>query len=104
MMATATPLLSSRKQERDYLMNLNERFQAYISKVRQMREHQGRLEASAVYATTKALEDEIYNLKALYERELENMRIKLDDVTGEKNQFHLSSSKNAALASEYQDK
>jgi len=103
-MATATPLLTSRKQERDYLMNLNERFQSYISKVRQMRENQGRLEASAVYATTKALEDEIYNLKALYERELENMRLTLDDVTGEKNQFHLSSSKNAALAAEYQDK
>ena len=103
-MSTATPLLTSRKHERDYLMSLNDRFQSYISKVRQMREQSERLESTAVYNTTKALEEEIYNLKQLYERELENLRLKLDDVSNEKNQFHLSSSKNAALASEYQDK
>ncbi|XP_065070387.1 lamin-B1.S-like isoform X2 [Rhopilema esculentum] len=103
-MSTATPLLTSRKHERDYLMTLNDRFQSYVSKVRQMREQSERLESTAVYNTTKALEEEIYNLKQLYERELENLRLKLDDVSNEKNQFHLSSSKNAALASEYQDK
>ena len=69
-----------------------------------MRDQSGRLEASAVYAATKALEEEIYNLKAMYERELEKLRIQLDEVSNDKNQFHLSSSKNAALASEYQDK
>ena len=103
-MATATPLLASRRHEKEYLSSLNDRFQSYVARVRQMRDQSGRLEASAVYAATKALEEEIYNLKAMYERELEKLRIRLDEVSNDKNQFHLSSSKNAALASEYQDK
>ncbi len=103
-MATATPLLFARKQEKDYLSGLNDRFAAYVSRVRQMRDQSNRLEASAIYAATKKLEDEIYSLKAMYERELEDLRASLDAVTNERNQFHLSSSKNASLASEYQDK
>ena len=103
-MATATPLLYARKQEKEYLTSLNDRFTSYVSRVRQMREQSSRLESHAIYAATKTLEDEINSLKALYERELEDHRIKLDEITNERNQFHLSSSKNAVLAAEFQDK
>eukprot|EP00794_Sanderia_malayensis_P018175 gene18175-19989_t len=103
-MATATPLLLARKQEKDYMSSLNDRFASYVSRVRQMRDQSNRLEASAINATTKKLEDEIFSLKAIYERELEDMRVNLDAVTNDRNQFQVSSSKNAALASEYQDK
>ncbi len=103
-MATATPLLYARKQEKDYMTSLNDRFASYVSRIRQMRDQSNRMEASAIYAATKKMEDEMYSLKAIYERELEDLRTSLDAITNERNQFHLSSSKNASLAAEYQEK
>jgi hypothetical protein len=63
----------SRAQEKEELQRLNDRFSQYILKVRQL--GQGRqLDSSAYLNSARVLEEEVTNLKNLYERELNNMR------------------------------
>ena len=100
----STPILLARNQEKDQLQGLNDRFASYLSRVRQMRDQTNRMESINVINNTKILEDEILVLKAMYERQLEDLRNQLDAMSAERTQYQLSASKNAALAAEYQEK
>ena len=63
----------SRAQEKEELQRLNDRFSQYVLKVRQL--GQGRqLDSSTYLKSARVLEEEVTNLKNLYERELNNMR------------------------------
>ena len=90
--------------EKEYLQNLNDRFSNYVSRVRQMREQGQRMETANFMNTTKILEDEILDLKLMYERQLEDLRNKLDEVSRDRTQHQLAAAKNGALAAELQDK
>lgn len=103
-MAASPIVLSSRQGERAYLTTLNERFGQYVNRVRSMREQSKNIENNTFIAHTQALENEIFDLKNIYERELDNTRQQLDAITAERNEFHLQASKNGALATELQEK
>ncbi|XP_078348214.1 lamin-B1.S-like isoform X3 [Oculina patagonica] len=104
MTSRSSPILVPRYMEKDYLQSLNDRFASYVSRVRQMREQSGRMETVNLINTTKILEDEIVALKGMYERQLEELRNKLEDLARERTQHQLAAAKNSASVAELQDK
>ncbi|XP_021368992.1 uncharacterized protein LOC110460435 isoform X3 [Mizuhopecten yessoensis] len=103
-MTTSSSTHVNRVQEKEELQRLNDRFGAYVQRVRQLREQGGQIDSSAFLKTTKQLEDEVSNLKNLYEHELHNIRCQLDEVTKEKNLFHLQFNKSNQTAADLQDR
>lgn len=102
---TASPVIvSQRAKERDYLLALNDRFQNYVSRVRTMREQSKSIENHTFIAHTQALENELFEVKSIYDKELEATRSQLDLMTSERNSYQLEASKKGALATDYQDK
>lgn len=89
-----TPLITQRL-EKDALNNLTDRFTAYVSRVRQMREQSTHMDNISFVNTTKILEDEILSLKAMYERQLEELRNQLEDSGRERSSYQMMSAKNA---------
>ena len=69
-----SPPSSSRKQEKEDLQVLNERFTAYIQKIRQQSDQNVRIDAGLFMQQTQVLEQEVANLKTMYERELDALR------------------------------
>lgn len=90
-----TPLVTQRA-EKDALNNLTDRFAAYLSRVREMREMSIHSDNANFVSTIKILEDEILSLKTMYERQLEDLRNQLEDTLREKSSFQIMSSKQAA--------
>ncbi|XP_048727048.2 uncharacterized protein LOC125645531 isoform X5 [Ostrea edulis] len=85
----------NRSQEKEELQRINDRFTAYIQKVRHLREQSGQqVDATSFIKSTKVLEDEVATLKSLYERELDNVRRQLEEVTRERNSYQMQSGKN----------
>lgn len=64
----------SRTREKEELQRLNERFASYVQRVRQQSDHNNQIESTALMRSTKLLDDEIHNIKNLYETELEKLR------------------------------
>ena len=104
MTTRGSPILVPRYMEKDYLQSLNDRFASYISRVRQMREQGGRMETVNLTNTTKILEDEMVALKGMYERQLEELRNRLEEMARERTQHQLAAAKNSAIVAELQDK
>ena len=104
MTSRASPVIVPHYLEKDYLQTLNDRFAAYISRVRNMRENSGRMETINFINTTKILEDEILALKSMYERQLEDLRNKLEEMSRERTQHQMVAAKNSALVAELQDR
>lgn len=69
-----SPTSMARKQEKEDLKYLNERFSSYVSRVRQLSEHNNQLDSASFIKQTRILEEEVANLKTLYERELDALR------------------------------
>ena len=90
-----TPLVAQRL-EKDALNNLTDRFAAYLSRVRQMREQSIHMDNINFVNTTKILEEEILSLKTMYERQLEELRNQLEDMGRERSSYQMMSAKNAA--------
>lgn len=63
-----------RLEDKEELQVLNNRLSEYISRVRQLWEQRGQIDSSAFLKSTRILEEEIQNLKGMYECELENLR------------------------------
>lgn len=103
-MTSTTPILIPKYFEKDYLQNLNDRFSSYISRVRQMREQNGRNDTLTFINSTKVLEEEILALKSMYERQLEELRGQLDDIARDRTHHQMAAAKNSALVAELQDK
>lgn len=69
-----SPTSLARKQEKEDLQMLNERFSTYVSRVRELCEHNNQLDSASFIKQTQILEEEVANLKTLYERELDAIR------------------------------
>uniref|UniRef100_A0A8W8N6E0 LTD domain-containing protein n=1 Tax=Magallana gigas TaxID=29159 RepID=A0A8W8N6E0_MAGGI len=89
----------NRTQEREELQKINDRFTSYIQKVRHLREQSGQqADTTSFIKSTKILEDEVATLKSLYEKELDNVRKQLEEVTRERNSYQMQCSKNKQFA------
>uniref|UniRef100_H2Z372 IF rod domain-containing protein n=1 Tax=Ciona savignyi TaxID=51511 RepID=H2Z372_CIOSA len=85
-----SPSITSRKDERDQLANLNNRMAAYVEKVRTLESENSRLYAKvSCYEETNTRE--VSNMKAMYESEITEARRLLDDLSKEKAQLQIES-------------
>jgi len=82
---------------------LNDRFSAYITKIRSLREQSRSVENATIRAVTQNLENEILDLKSMYERELGSVRDQLDRATSERNAKEVEAATNGNLAADFQD-
>lgn len=98
------PTLVSQRLEKDALNNLTDRFAAYLSRVRQMREQSVHMENINFVNSTKILEDEIITLKTIYERQLEEVRSQLEETGRERTAHQLAAAKNGAQLAEVSDR
>ncbi|KAL3841700.1 hypothetical protein ACJMK2_019808 [Sinanodonta woodiana] len=89
-----SPVTMTRLQEKEELQRLNDRFTSYIHKVRQTSEKGKQIDASVFIKSTKILEDEVKNIKHLYEKELDDIRLQLEAAYREKNNLQLQVQKN----------
>ncbi|CAL1537650.1 unnamed protein product [Lymnaea stagnalis] len=97
-------LQPSRVQEKEELQRLNDRFSAYVSRVRQLGQQANSIDTSAFLRSTKILEDEIVNLKNLYETELEKLRNEIEAGSHERNSLHIQHNKQQQSIGELQDR
>ncbi|KAL8614233.1 hypothetical protein ACOMHN_026450 [Nucella lapillus] len=93
----------SRTQEKQELQELNDRFAAYVQRVRMVAERGNYVDSSAILQSTKAMELEIINLKNMYEQELDKMRKELESCTGEKAAHQVQANKHMQCAAQLQD-
>ncbi|XP_059144868.1 uncharacterized protein LOC131932008, partial [Physella acuta] len=94
----------SRVQEKEELQRLNDRFSAYVGRVRQLGEQVNNVDTSAFLRSTKILEEEIVNLKNMYESELERLRNEIEAGSHERNTLYVQHNKQQQYVGELQDR
>ena len=98
-----SPTKISRMQERDELGHLNNRLSVYIERVKNLEAENASL--SAEIETTKVrTENEVSNMKNMFENELNDARKMLDETSMEKARIQLESGRNASIVAEYKVK
>ncbi|KAK3749853.1 hypothetical protein RRG08_066167 [Elysia crispata] len=103
-MGVLTPIPPSRVQEKEELQRLNERFSSYISRVRQLGQAVNAVDSSAFLRSSKILEDEIVQLKAMYEAELAKLRRELEASGHERNSLYTQHNKQQKQLGELTDR
>ena len=98
-----SPARLSRMQEKEDLVNLNDRLAAYIDRVRFLEAENSRLNVQ-VRSTEEIVKREVTNVKSLYENELADARKLLDEMAKEKAKLLLEVSKYKSESEEYQTK
>ena len=98
------PTILSRRNEKEFLASLNDRFSSYVTKIRSLREQSRKTENSVVMAVTQGMENEIMELKSMYERELESLRDQLDKAVSERNMQSVTAASTANMAADLEDK
>ena len=89
----------TRRQEKEELASLNDRFLAYKEKNRTLTEHNSQLQYEIEQVTTR-VGREAEEVKRLYEKELTDARRLIDETAKEKARQQLNASKNLARVKE----
>ena len=98
------PTVVSQRLGTDAVSDLTNRFAAYLSRVRQMRELSVNMENINFVNSTKILEDEIITLKSIYEKQLEELRSQLEETGKERTAHQLMAAKNGAQLAEINER
>lgn len=85
---TDTPDRRTRIQEKEELQHLNDRFVAYIDRVRRLRDEKQRLNITLEQMQTSTQEESV-SVKRVFERELQDARLLIDETAKEKARFQL---------------
>lgn len=88
-----SPGRRTRLQEKEELQNLNNRFVTYIDRVRKLRDEKQRLDVTLEHLQTST-EEETVSVKRIYERELQDARLLIDETAKEKARYQILASKN----------
>lgn len=96
---STSPARKTRKQEKDELAYLNDRFASYIEQVRNLKETNLNYEYE-LKVVKEQLGRESVDIKKLFEAELSDARTLIDETAKEKARQQLIASKNAARAKE----
>lgn len=86
--ASATELKIVRTNEKEQLQGLNDRFAAFIERVRELEQHNRALEAEAE-SLRRSLGSEPARLRDLYERELRELRERADQLERDRSRAQL---------------
>ncbi|CAG5125325.1 unnamed protein product, partial [Candidula unifasciata] len=95
---------STRIQEKEELQRLNDRFSAYTARVRLLNQHPNNVDWSAFRNSTKILEEEITNLKKLYENELDALRKEIEAGAIERGALHAQNNKQQKYIGDLKDR
>lgn len=76
--------MSSRLEEKDQLIDLNERFQNYVRRVRKLKDES---DIQSFYKSISALEDEVKCLRNSYESQISQLKYSIDILTKEKSEL-----------------
>ncbi|XP_071794203.1 lamin-B1-like isoform X1 [Asterias amurensis] len=98
-----SPTSITRHQEKEELMDLNDRLAIYIDRVRSLESENSRLTLQLTTVEDSQTQ-EIDNLKYLYEKELADMRKLLDDTAKDKARLQIEVGKNRADLDEIKPK
>ncbi|XP_071118267.1 lamin Dm0-like [Haliotis cracherodii] len=98
-----SPARRVRLQEKEELMNLNDRLAAYIDKVRHLETENTRL-YTQVRSTEEVVKREVTNVKSLYESELADARKLLDDTAKEKARLQIELNRYKESSDDWQSK
>lgn len=88
-----SPGRRTRLQEKEELQHLNDRFITYIDRVRKLRDEQQRLNVTLEQIQTTT-EEESVSIKRVFEQELQDARLLIDETAKEKARFQILASKN----------
>ncbi|XP_067654932.1 lamin-B2-like isoform X2 [Haliotis asinina] len=94
----------SRLSEKEELQRLNDRLTSYVNRVRMVSDQGNQIDSSAFLKSAKILEEEINNLKNMYEQELDKLRKDIEVTSREKNTLQIQSNKHQQAAAEIQDR
>ena len=89
---TGSNILFTRQDEKKNLQALNDRFAAYIERARQLEIENQQLN-SKVQTIEHKYETETRNVKVLYDKELQDLRTSLDDVSSERTRLQIEKTK-----------
>lgn len=89
---TCSPKRRSRQQEKDELQHLNDRFVTYIDRVRRIREENESKDLQITRYQT-CVEQETSKVKNVYESELQDARMLIDETAKEKARYQILASK-----------
>jgi hypothetical protein len=87
-----SPGRRTRLQEKEHLQHLNDRFVNYIDRVRKLRDEKTRLNATLEQIQTTT-EEESVSVKRIFEKELEDARLLIDETAKEKARYQMLASK-----------
>ncbi|XP_049287895.1 lamin Dm0-like [Anopheles funestus] len=93
METALSPSRRSRLQEKNILMNLNDRLACYIDRVRYLEQENSRLSLELATFQETAVR-EVSGLKAIYEQELADARKLLDEMARDKAKLEIDSKRN----------
>lgn len=88
-----TPNRRTRLQEKEELQHLNDRFVAYIDRVRRLRDEKQRLNITLEHMQTSTQEENV-SVKRVFERELQDARLLIDETAKEKARYQILAGKN----------
>ncbi|XP_046364909.2 lamin-B2-like isoform X3 [Haliotis rufescens] len=94
----------SRLSEKEELQRLNDRLTSYVNRVRIVSDQGNQIDSSAFLKSAKILEEEMNNLKNIYEQELDKLRKDIEMTSREKNTLQIQSNKHQQAAAEIQDR
>ena len=95
----SSPTFRSRLDEKETLQNLNDRFAVYIERMRTLEDRNSSL--TAEITTWKEKEkNEVNEVRTMYESELSNARVLLDEISKEKSRVELENNRNVTLAAD----
>ena len=98
-----SPTAITRMQEKAELANLNDRFAAYIERVRFLEGENSKL-SKIIQTQEETVTRETSNIKSLYEAELADARRVLDETAKEKARIQIDLKTAEAEAKEFKDK
>ncbi len=90
-------------EEKEEMQNLNDRFAVYIDRMRHLEDKNSSLTLELTRWKEKE-SNEVYEVKKMFEGELNNARQLLDDIAKEKSKIELENARNSSLANDLQKK
>lgn len=89
----ASPSRRTRQQEKEELQHLNDRFVTYIDHVRKLRDDKVRVDVAFEQLQNRSFE-ETSQVRRVYDKELEDARLLIDETAKDKARYQLLSNKN----------
>merc|ERR1712226_106905 len=97
-------IASNRLREKHEMQDLNNRLSSYIRTIRDLKSAGTNMDSAMFVDTIGMLEQELVNLKNLYDKQIEKDRMDMDDANRQKTHAAIDANKNKEIAGELQSR